>query len=106
MIAHNPQLAVRVSCLCRGIRLIPHFSCATSRPISSVTYRNIGKEMAKDASSLPVPLTAEPATGQLVEHEGKIYTTVKEGKAYILVPPNARTSVDPQAKSKAGEHIS
>lgn len=56
----------------------------------------------------PVQITSAPARGQIVQHEGKTYTTIQEGKAYILVPPNARTSVDPQAKSKAnaGELLS
>ena len=53
----------------------------------------------------PVPITAGPLKGQLVEHDGKVLTTIREGKAYILVPPNARTAVDPKAKSKAGEHV-
>ena len=52
-----------------------------------------------------VRITAPPAAGQEVEHDRKVFTTVKEGKAYILVPPKARTSVDPQTKSKAGEHV-
>lgn len=50
-------------------------------------------------------IAADPKAGQEVEHGGKTYTTVREGKAYILVPPNAQTLVDPQAKPKAGEHI-
>lgn len=51
----------------------------------------------------PVPITSPPAKDQNVTHEGKTYTTVQEGKAYILVPPNARTSVNPNAKAKADE---
>ncbi|KAK3114816.1 RNA methyltransferase tRNA(m5U54)methyltransferase [Teratosphaeriaceae sp. CCFEE 6253] len=47
------------------------------------------------------PLTATPAVGQLVEHENKIYETIREGRAYILIPPNTRTSVDPKLKTKA-----
>lgn len=63
-----------------------------------------GKKMDTEQEP-PVPVTASPKKDQRVEHDGKIFTTVQEGKAYILVPPNARTSVDPQAKSKAGEHV-
>ncbi|KAK4956547.1 RNA methyltransferase tRNA(m5U54)methyltransferase [Elasticomyces elasticus] len=44
-----------------------------------------------------------PATDQLVQHDGKTYQTIREGKAYILIPPNTRTSQNPQAKPKAGE---
>ena len=51
----------------------------------------------------PVPITAAPGRDQLVAHNGKTYATVKEGNAYILVPPNARTSVNPNAKAKAEE---
>lgn len=52
-----------------------------------------------------VPITAPPLAGQLVEHEGKTYETVREGHAYILIPPNTQKSVDPQSKAKAGEHL-
>ncbi|GAB7350640.1 hypothetical protein MBLNU459_g1203t1 [Dothideomycetes sp. NU459] len=48
-------------------------------------------------------IAAAPAHGQLVEHNGVTYGTVKEGLAHILVPPNARTSTDPQAKNKTDE---
>lgn len=50
-------------------------------------------------------IATEPRAGQTIEHDGKTYTTIREGRAFILVPPNTRTSVDPQAKSKAGEHV-
>ncbi|KAI5240676.1 N2,N2-dimethylguanosine tRNA methyltransferase [Aureobasidium subglaciale] len=43
-------------------------------------------------------IESQPAVGQLIEHDGKSYGTVKEGLAYILVPPNARTEQDPRAK--------
>lgn len=51
-------------------------------------------------------VTAEPKKGQLIEHEGQGFKTVREGRAYILVPSSARTSVDPRAnaKAKAGEY--
>lgn len=58
--------------------------------------------MSVDGS--PVPITSEPKAGQTVLHDGKVYTTVREGRAFILVPPNARTLVDPQSKSKEGEY--
>ncbi len=63
------------------------------------------RRMATDQQ--PVAIAAHPKADQLVEHDGKIYSTVREGRAFILVPPKARTSVDPQAKSKskAGEHV-
>jgi len=54
-------------------------------------------------SQPPVPIASTPAAGQLVEHDGQLFQTVREGSAFILIPPNTRTSVDPQAKAKAGE---
>lgn len=50
-----------------------------------------------------MPLTATPQEGQLVQHDGLTYRTIREGLAYILVPPNAKTSQDPRTKPKAGE---
>lgn len=55
-----------------------------------------------DADPESVPITAEPKQDQLVEHNGTLFKTIREGKAYILVPPNARTSVNPQAKAQPG----
>ncbi|GAB7346201.1 hypothetical protein MBLNU457_4939t1 [Dothideomycetes sp. NU457] len=48
-------------------------------------------------------VNSPPKEGQLVEHQGTTYTTIKEGLAHILVPPGARTSVDPQAKRQPTE---
>lgn len=50
-----------------------------------------------------VPITATPQEGQLVQHDGVLYKTIREGLAFILVPPDAKTSQDPKTKSKAGE---
>ncbi|KAK5137552.1 hypothetical protein LTR08_008532 [Meristemomyces frigidus] len=56
------------------------------------------------ATQAPVPISSSPAAGQLVSHEGKTYDTIREGRAYILTPPNTRTSVNPAArKVKAGD---
>ncbi|KAG9555209.1 N2,N2-dimethylguanosine tRNA methyltransferase, partial [Aureobasidium melanogenum] len=43
-------------------------------------------------------IDSQPAVDQLIEHDGKSYSTIKEGLAYILVPPNARTEQDPKSK--------
>ncbi|KAL1589409.1 hypothetical protein WHR41_01986 [Cladosporium halotolerans] len=51
-----------------------------------------------------VPLTAAPAADQLVEHDGKVYRTIREGRAYILVPPKARTELDPRVAKEASEN--
>ncbi|KAK0938104.1 RNA methyltransferase tRNA(m5U54)methyltransferase [Friedmanniomyces endolithicus] len=42
-----------------------------------------------------------PATGQLVLHEGKVYETIREGRAYILIPPGTQRAVDPSSKTKS-----
>jgi tRNA (guanine26-N2/guanine27-N2)-dimethyltransferase len=39
---------------------------------------------------------ATPQAGQSIEHEGKQYTTIKEGLAHILVPHGVPTSTDPK----------
>ncbi|KAK0342508.1 RNA methyltransferase tRNA(m5U54)methyltransferase, partial [Friedmanniomyces endolithicus] len=46
-------------------------------------------------------LGAPPATGQLVQHEGKVYETIREGRAYILIPPGTQRAVDPSSKIKS-----
>jgi tRNA (guanine26-N2/guanine27-N2)-dimethyltransferase len=54
-------------------------------------------------SSSDVPMTdatatvdATPQAGQHISHEGKEYTTIKEGLAHILVPHGVPTSTDPK----------
>ncbi|SMY22109.1 unnamed protein product [Zymoseptoria tritici ST99CH_1A5] len=44
-------------------------------------------------------ISSKPAAGQTIEHEGKNYDTVREGQAYILIPPNTQIHVNPQAKA-------
>jgi tRNA (guanine26-N2/guanine27-N2)-dimethyltransferase len=51
-----------------------------------------------------VPLSAAPAADQLVEHDGRTYRTIREGQAYILVPPKARTELDPRIAKEATEN--
>jgi len=46
----------------------------------------------------PQPATAAPCDGQKIIHKGRTYTTVKEGLAYILIPPNQPQSTDPKKK--------
>lgn len=50
------------------------------------------------ASTAPLDITAPPAANQNIFHEGKEYTTVKEGLAYILIPASA--SKTPQTTPK------
>jgi tRNA (guanine26-N2/guanine27-N2)-dimethyltransferase len=42
------------------------------------------------------PITTTPKVGQTISHEGKEYTTIKEGLAHILVPQGIPTSTDPK----------
>lgn len=41
-------------------------------------------------------IDATPQAGQHISHEGKDYTTIKEGLAHILVPQGIPTSTDPK----------
>ncbi|KAF2998137.1 RNA methyltransferase tRNA(m5U54)methyltransferase [Curvularia kusanoi] len=41
-------------------------------------------------------IDATPTAGQNISHEGKEYTTIKEGLAHILVPHDTPTSTDPR----------
>ncbi|CAI6340198.1 unnamed protein product [Periconia digitata] len=47
-----------------------------------------------DAQSMPID--TPPRGGQMIDHEGKHYTTIKEGLAHILVPDGTPTSTDPR----------
>ncbi|KAI8937312.1 hypothetical protein NX059_006519 [Plenodomus lindquistii] len=51
-----------------------------------------------DAGSKSIDDT--PQAGQLVNHAGKTYTTIKEGLAHILVPQDIPTQTDPKKLSK------
>jgi tRNA (guanine26-N2/guanine27-N2)-dimethyltransferase len=60
------------------------------------------KAMANHAPMAAAPITAPPVAGQLVEHDGKVLTTVKEGLAYILIPPEAPLLTNPTANPSDG----
>lgn len=45
-------------------------------------------------ASQPRRIDDPPAAGQLVDHEGKRYTTIQEGGAYILVPETAKEAAE------------
>ncbi|KAJ9645975.1 RNA methyltransferase tRNA(m5U54)methyltransferase [Coniosporium tulheliwenetii] len=44
----------------------------------------------------PASITDLPWPGQTILHNGTEYTTIKEGLAHILIPPNAALSTDPR----------
>ncbi|KAF2084841.1 TRM-domain-containing protein [Saccharata proteae CBS 121410] len=72
---------------------------ATTEP-QSVGVAPATQDSATGATSTgpgaPVSITALPSPGQLVQHEGRVYTTVKEGLANILIPPGTATTLDPK----------
>ncbi|KAH8836711.1 hypothetical protein MCOR27_001445 [Pyricularia oryzae] len=49
----------------------------------------IRRPMTTTPAAAVAGLSAEPAQGQTIEHDGKRYTTIREGLAYILVPEAA-----------------
>lgn len=53
--------------------------------------------MASEAKSIFDP----PAVGQRVAHDDKVYTTIQEGRAYILVPDVPRSEEDEKKKRTA-----
>ncbi|KAK8179391.1 S-adenosyl-L-methionine-dependent methyltransferase [Phyllosticta citribraziliensis] len=57
-------------------------------------------ESATAPTTPAASLSDPPKAGQHIQHEGKEYTTVREGLAHILVPPNAATSTDPKKANK------
>ena len=61
---------------------------ARLRPIAG--FPSISCRMSTSGAS-PNPITAPPAAGQHILHNGKEYTTIKEGLAYILIPASAST---------------
>jgi tRNA (guanine26-N2/guanine27-N2)-dimethyltransferase len=61
-------------------------------------------------ASSDVPMTdatatidATPQAGQHISHEGKDYTTIKEGLAHILVPHGVPTSTDPKLSKEEAQ---
>jgi tRNA (guanine26-N2/guanine27-N2)-dimethyltransferase len=75
-------------------------SHATSK-LQSLTaaplYRPFSASSTMSASTLP-NITATPAADQHIAHEGREYTTIREGLAYILIPASA--SKTPQTTPK------
>lgn len=56
--------------------------------------------MASDAKTL----SDTPAVGQKVAHDGKVYTTIREGRAYILVPDTPVDGKDTISKTAANSN--
>ena len=102
MLKTLPRIAIYISKSKQQLFTSCVRACHTASRLNA--QRPFNYDMASE-SAAPVSITTERAEGQQIDHKGKIFKSVKEGKAYILVSPNARTSMDPQAKSKAGEHV-
>lgn len=54
---------------------------------------------SSDAATTETPtvsIDANPRAAQIIRHQGKDYTTIKEGLAHILVPHGVPTSTDPK----------
>ena len=54
-----------------------------------------------DQSMAPAAIASTPKEGQLVAHDRKEFTTIREGLAYILVPKDAPTLLDTKQHQKA-----
>lgn len=57
------------------------------------------------SSSEAQPVSAAPAEGQWISHNGKEYTTVKEGLAYILVPKQALDAAKQSGNSEGVQNV-
>lgn len=51
------------------------------------------------------PVTAAPAEGQWISHNGKEYTTVKEGLAHILVPKQALEAAKQSGNAESVQNV-
>lgn len=71
---------------------------------SSTRLCTAGMSTTTTSPARPVEATlgSSPVAGQTIVHKDVRYTTIKEGRAYILVPPEARTVVDPKVGGKGG----
>ncbi|TID25169.1 TRM-domain-containing protein [Venturia nashicola] len=50
----------------------------------------------------PASISDPPSANQRILHDGKVYTTIKEGLAYVLIPPDAPLSQDPSLSKGEG----
>ena len=51
------------------------------------------------------PISAAPAEGQFISHNGKEYATVKEGLAHILVPKQALDAAQQASDTQGVQHV-
>ncbi|KAH9871585.1 hypothetical protein J1614_005840, partial [Plenodomus biglobosus] len=86
--------------------LRPQTSVPLQCAAGSTFLRAFHTSLAMASTDAPMPdagrktIDATPQAGQLVNHGGKTYTTIKEGLAHILVPQDIPTQTDPKKLSK------
>ena len=74
-----------------------------SVPVTFMAHPNSSSVPSVSQDDLPagtVKITSTPRAGQHIFHDNKRYNTIKEGLAYILVPPDQPTVTDPKQKAK------
>lgn len=77
--------------------------CGHHRWTVLATRRVLRYQLLRTMASIEtVSLSASPAEGQVIAHDGKTYTTVREGLAYILIPVDSSSTVDPKLNGKTG----
>lgn len=68
---------------------------APPRSLETSKLENVNK-------SNPASISDPPLADQRILHDGKTYTTIKEGLAYVLIPPDAPLSQDPSLSKGEG----
>ena len=54
-------------------------------------------DASRDSGASAASLTDKPLAGQYIQHDGNTYTTIQEGLAFILIPPDTPLLTDPKA---------
>jgi tRNA (guanine26-N2/guanine27-N2)-dimethyltransferase len=100
---YPPNLAASIAVLRRlgtlqAFRNPPRIPWATGSSFTRAlhTTHAMASADATMADAPSNPITTTPKVGQTISHEGKEYTTIKEGLAHILVPQGIPTSTDPK----------
>ena len=65
----------------------------------------MSSEEAHFSQNKTASLSDAAKEGQTVQHDGKTFTTIREGLAHILVPENARTELDPRRAKDADDTV-
>ncbi|KAG8626520.1 hypothetical protein KVT40_005465 [Elsinoe batatas] len=84
-------------------RLLFTKTCTFHRDIDKFVLRKAAFSAYSTFSIMEGTIESPPKAGQILTHDGIEYNTIKEGRAYILVPPGARATTDPKAKEDPGD---